>query len=338
MSVSMMNLRPVVLLPYGAAEPGELNCASPSSLRGPSHAQWTPLGASRHYAGQMAVVAAQQQSFKRAFKTYYLKRLMLNHNMAVTGKDQFSVNDVVMICDLSSSQGQNPHPVVGRIREFVDDLNAQAVIAYGDGRTVDRPLASIVRLVTAEEQGRNKEGILIDPFIQEDIALEEEQQEGDVRPPGPAPARLQEQQQQQEGDVRPRGLSRPAQAQQQQQHGGGDGGDDGGGHTVGQTVLKERAYGGEHRVQEGDGEDAGEDAGDPGADAGEDPGKDAGDAGEDAGDAGADAGKGAGEDGEEKQEERQEGDHATVEAVIASQGWRGGRRHPPRIRRKISKF
>ena len=150
---------------------------------------------------------------------------------------------------------------------------------------------------------------------------------GDVRPPGPAPARLQEQQQQQEGDVRPHG---PAPAQQQQQHGGGDGGDDGGGHTVedevGQTVLKERAYGGEHRVQEGDGEDAG----DAGAHAGED-----------AGDAGADAGEDAGEDEEEKQsEEKQEGDHATtrVEAVIASQGWRGGRRHPPRIRRKINKY
>ena len=262
--------------------------------------------------------------------------------MAVTGKDQFSQGDIVLICDLSSSQGQNPHPVVGRIKEFLDPLHAQAVIAYGAGRTVDRPLQLLVKLVSAEEQGRNKEGILIDPFIQEDIALEEEQQEGDVRPPGPAPARLQEQQQQQEGDVRPRGLSRPAPAQQQQQHGGGDGGDDGGGHTVGQTVLKERAYGGKHRVQEGDGEDASEDAGDPGADAG-DAGKDAGKgAGKGAGDAGKNAGKGAGkgagEDGEEKQEERQEGDHATVETVIASQGWRGGRRHPPRIRKKISKF
>ena len=116
MSVSMMNLRPVVLLPYGAADPGELNCASPSSLRGPSHAQWTPLGASRHYAGQMAVVAGQQTAFKRAFKTHYLKTLRSNHNMATTGKDQFSVNDVVMICNLSSAQGQSPHPVVGRIK------------------------------------------------------------------------------------------------------------------------------------------------------------------------------------------------------------------------------
>ena len=60
---------------------------------------------------------------------------------------------------------------------------------------------------------------------------------------------------------------------------------------------------------------------------------DGGDASEDAGVAG-DAE--AGEDREEKQEEKQEGGHATVEAVIASQSWRGGRCHPPRIRKKIN--
>ena len=36
-----------------------------------------------------------------------------------------------------------------------------------------------------------------------------------------------------------------------------------------------------------------------------------------------------GEDGEEKQDE---------EAVIASQGWQGGRRHPTRVRKKVDKF
>ena len=236
--------------------------------------------------------------------------------MAVTGKDQFSQGDVVLICDLSSSQGQNPHPVVGRIKEFLDPLHAQAVIAYGAGRTVDRPLQLLVKLVSAEEQGRNKEGILFDPFIQEDIAVEEEQQEGDVRPPGPAPVRLREQQQQQDGGVRPRGLPRPAPAQPQL-------GDDGGGHTVGQAVLEESAYGGEHRMQEGD---AGVASGNAGV------------ASDDAGVASEHAGDDGEEKQEEKQEERQVGDHATVEAVIASQGWRGGRCHPPRIRKKINKY
>ena len=99
--------------------------------------------------------------------------------MATTGKDQFSVNDVVMICDLSSAQGQSPHPVVGRIKEFMDPLHAQAVVAYGAGRTVDRPLQLLVKLVGAEEQVP-EEGLLFDPFIQEDIAQAEEQDEDDV--------------------------------------------------------------------------------------------------------------------------------------------------------------
>ena len=172
--------RPVVLLAAGAAEPGELLCASPSSLRGPSHAQWTPLGAARHYAGQMAVVAGQQTAFKRAFKMHYLQKLRYNHNMAVSGKNQFSQGDIVLICDLSSAQGQSPHPVVGRIKSFVDPLNAQAVVAYGAGRTVDRPLHLLVKLVGAEEQVP-EEGLLFDPFIKEDIAQAEEQDGGHLQ-------------------------------------------------------------------------------------------------------------------------------------------------------------
>ena len=70
---------------------------------------------------------------------------------------------------------------------------------------------------------------------------------------------LQEQQQQQDGGVRPGGPPRPAPAQQKL--GGGSSGDDGGEHTIGQAVLKESAYGGEHGVQEDDGGGASEDAG-----------------------------------------------------------------------------
>ena len=249
MSVALMNLRPVVLIPGGSADPGELVCASPSSLRGPSHAQWTPLGASRHFTGQMAIVAGQQMSFKRAFKTYYVKRLMLNHNMATTGKDQFSVGDIVMVSDLSSSQGQNPHPVVGIIKKFVDPLHAQAVIAYGAGRSVDRPLQLLVKLVAAEEQVP-EQGVLFDPFIQGDIELQEEQQEEDGHTPGPAPARL------------------GAQLQGQQQRATAEGG----GHTVQDEVGHTSPNGGEHTKQE----DVGEDTGNTGESAGN-----AGDTGED---------------------------------------------------------
>ena len=288
--------------------------------------------------------------------------------MAVTGKDQFSQGDIVLICDLSSSQGQNPHPVVGRIKEFLDPLHAQAVIAYGAGRTVDRPLQLLVKLVSAEEQERNKEGILFDPFIQEDLAVEEERQEGDVRPPGLELVRLREQQQQQDGGVRPGGPPRPAPAQQKR--GGGSSGDDGGEHTVGQAVLEENAYGGEHGVQEGDGGGAGEDAGvasehgdlhagvavgpqgQPGdpdlrhpAQAGQNGDADDGskaDDGTEIADGGSenadDSSEIASGDKEEKEgkEEKRHGANTGVTGVIANQGWQGGRN--PRTRKKLNKF
>jgi len=320
MSVSMMNLRPVVLLPYGAADPGELNCASPSSLRGPSHAQWTPLGASRHYAGQMAVVAGQQTAFKKAFKKHYLRCMYKNHNMATTGKDQFNVNDVVMICDLSSTQGQSPHPAVGRIKAFLDPLHAQAIIAYGAGRTVDRPLQLLVKLVGAEEQ-IPEEGLLFDPFIQEDIAQAEEQRKDDEhlqvdgpgldgeRPAGEEDGHLH-------GAVavpEPVGeLRLPAHAGQQN----GPGLDGDTGVTAGVT---------------GEQADDGSENADDGSENANDGNENANDGSEEAGDAGE-------KEQEEKQEEKKEGDNASVEALIASQGWQGGRCHPPRIRKKINKY
>ena len=174
--------------------------------------------------------------------------------------------------------------------------------------------------------------------VQRDIEQDEEQREEDGHLHGPAPAGLQGQQQRHT-------------AQEQQQHGPAlDGGrtaenevganSANGGHGADDGEHSEQEDAGDTGVDAGDtgddagdvGEHAGEGAGDAGADAGEDTGEDAGDAGEDAGDADA------GEDGEEKQKERQEGDHATDEAVIASQGWRGGRCHPPRIRKKINKY
>ena len=151
--------------------------------------------------------------------------------MAVTGRDQFSVGDVVLVSDLSSSQGQSPHPVVGVISSFVNPLHAQAMITYGAGRTVDRPLQLLVKLVSAGEQ-IPEQGLLFDPFIQGDIEQEEERREGDVQAPAHAPAQLDAQLQ-----------------EQQQQHDTALGG----GRTVegevAQTMLQEHANGGEHSEQ-----------------------------------------------------------------------------------------
>jgi hypothetical protein len=178
---------------------------------------------------------------------------------------QFSVRVVKRL--LALFRANNSDPVEGDIQE---PLTARAMIQIP------------------------RQGLLFDPFIQGDIEQEEEQQEEDVHPPGPAPARL------------------GARLQGQQQRDTAQGG----GHTVEDEVGRTGANGGEHTEQE----DTGEDTGNTGEDAGN-----AGDTGED-----------AGEDEEEKQDEEEE--KQEEEAVIASQGWQGGRRHPTRVRKKVDKF
>ena len=158
MSAATMNLCPVCLLPYASARPGELNCVSPQALRGPSHAQWSSMGSSRHYTAQLSLIVGQQSAFKRAFKIHYLRRLRKNHSMAMTGKDQFAIGDIVLIADLSISQKQAPYPAVGIVERFVDDLHAQAVVRYGGGRVVDRPLALLTKLAPATENILDKGG------------------------------------------------------------------------------------------------------------------------------------------------------------------------------------
>ena len=193
-------------------------------------------------------------------------------------------------------------------------IYSKAVITYGAGRSVDRPLQLLVKLVSAGEQ-IPKQGLLFDPFIQEDIEQEEEQREGDEHPPGPAPARLDARLQgQQHRDTALGGghtgggeVDQTMLQEGQQQRDTALGGERTVEDEVAQTMLQERANGGEHSEQK-EMEDA-----------------------ED----------GVGEDGEEKQsEEMQEGDHATAsdKTVIARQGWQGGRRHPVRVRTKVDKF
>ena len=134
------------------------------------------MGSSRHYTAQLSLIAGQQSAFKKAFKVHYLRRLRKNHSMAVTGKDQFAIGYIVLITDLSISQKQAPYPAVGIVERFVDDLHAQAVVRYGGGRVVDRPLALLTKLVPATESILN-EGVMSDPFILGDDELEQQEQE-----------------------------------------------------------------------------------------------------------------------------------------------------------------
>ena len=55
---SLMNTRPIVILPPSLSDPGELMTVSPSFLCGPSDSSWTLLGAGGDYRGQQALQAS----------------------------------------------------------------------------------------------------------------------------------------------------------------------------------------------------------------------------------------------------------------------------------------
>ena len=93
MSASTINLRPVILLPPGASHPGELTCVLPQALRGPDYVQWLATGYSQQYSAQLAIVARQQEAFKRAWRTHYTRRLRRLYNM-VESNATFQIGDV----------------------------------------------------------------------------------------------------------------------------------------------------------------------------------------------------------------------------------------------------
>ena len=176
MSVHTVNLRPVVLMPYEAANPGELTAISPTALRGPDSAGWPALGRSRNFTGQIACISKQQESFKQKWRTFYSKVVRRTHNMAQTGEG-FSVGDVVMILDLSVTHRQPPFPALGILKKFLDKENGQAEIHYNfkDGRhsVVNRPLSLISKIVSATED-IPPQGLLFDPLIVNDFLQQED--------------------------------------------------------------------------------------------------------------------------------------------------------------------
>ena len=87
----------------------------------------------------------------------------------------FTIGDIVLILDLSSSQGQNPFPQLGIIHTFLAPGQAELHYGFKDGRfkTVNRPLSKLSKLVSANEQ-IPEEGLLFDPLIQDDFLQDEE--------------------------------------------------------------------------------------------------------------------------------------------------------------------
>ena len=172
MSVYTVNLRPVCLIPYEAASPGELNAVSPTALRGPDSAGWPALGRSRDFTGQMACLQKQQESFRHKWRTFYSKVVRRTQK-----GEGFSVNDVVLILDLSITNRQPPFPALGIVKKFIDKEHGQAEIHYnfkgGCHSVVNRPIFLISKIVSSTDV-IPPQGLLFDPLIVNDFLQQED--------------------------------------------------------------------------------------------------------------------------------------------------------------------
>ena len=171
MCAALLNTRPIVLLPPTLADPEELMTLSPSAIRGPADAEWFSLGQSRDNRGQHALQAQALNRFKKYWQIWYVNRLRTAGKLP-DAASPLQLGDIVLITDLkSTSIRSNPHPAVGRIRGFMDDDRAQAIISYNGG-SVDRPIESLVILVRKHEQ-INEKGLCFDPLVKADQELQQ---------------------------------------------------------------------------------------------------------------------------------------------------------------------
>ena len=175
---AMVNGRPVVVLPEGGRHPGQGMVCSPTSLRGPSHAQWSEMAASRDARGQYAIIKQLEARFQHNWVTFYSRRLRTNTKLdryrAPT--DSWPVGSILLILDLPSRAGRlHPHPRLGMLEKYLDEDENHAWVSYSGlhGRAyVDRPLSQLVYLTSSITQVP-KEGLYFDPLLQGDLeALE----------------------------------------------------------------------------------------------------------------------------------------------------------------------
>ena len=152
---SLLNSRPIAILPPTLADPDELLTCSPNSLRGPASATWSALGVGRDYSVQQALIAAQLTRFSKYYKLFYSQKLVSNANMAT--QSALEVGDVVLVSDLASNSGRsNPHPALGKITSFLDEEHGQAVVTMGKRGIVNKPVGKLVRLVKKNKLIKNQ--------------------------------------------------------------------------------------------------------------------------------------------------------------------------------------
>ena len=174
LSTAIVNGRPIVVLPEGDRHPGQGMVCSPTSLRGPSHAQWAEMAASRDARGQYAVIKQLEARFQQNWVTFYSRRLRLNTKLdrwrAPT--DSWPIGSILLILDLPSRAGRlHPYPRLGMLEKYLDDDKNHAWISYSGlhGRAyVDRPLSQLV-YITSNITEVPEEGLYFDPLLEGDL-------------------------------------------------------------------------------------------------------------------------------------------------------------------------
>ena len=218
LSTAIVNGRPIVVLPEGGRHPGQGMVCSPTSLRGPSHAQWTEMAASRDARGQYAIIKNLECRFQRNWIKFYSRRLRLNTKLdrCLAPTDSWPVGSILLILDLPSRAGRlHPHPRLGILEKYLDEDRNHAWVSYSGlhGRAyVDRPLSQLV-FITSSISKVPKEGLYFDPLLEADLetlgggqperAVEQEKKNEDpekmasaghpaLPPPAPAVEKIQE--------------------------------------------------------------------------------------------------------------------------------------------------
>ena len=103
---SLLNSRPIQILPPSLPDKDKILSVSPSSLTGPSSSTWWALGAARHYSSQQALIHSHLSRFNSQWNTHYTNRLYSNSNMAT--HSALEENNIVLIMDLANNKQGYP--------------------------------------------------------------------------------------------------------------------------------------------------------------------------------------------------------------------------------------
>ena len=185
---AILNGRPVVLLPHSGRHPEEGVLCSPTSLRGPSHASWKEMAASRDARGQYAIIKRIEAKFQQNWATFYSKRLRSNTKLASNHSPAASwpEGSVVLVTDLASPAGRlHPYPRLGRLVKYLDEERNHAWISTtspsGQACHVDRPIGRLVYLASHIDHVP-QQGLYFDPMLEGDRAAVAEEADPQAQP------------------------------------------------------------------------------------------------------------------------------------------------------------